>query len=81
METAGYGSFITCKNEITAMNDCLRYWYTSPEFRKECEELYLAKRKRFRETGIVEKEEKKPYYVSLKKSPDYKPDATAEKKS
>lgn len=67
MENAGYGSFITCKKQIDEMNTCLRHWYTDKDFRKECEQMYLEKRKKFRETGIIEKEEKPAYYTSSKK--------------
>ncbi len=62
MENAGFASFITCKTQIADMNECLKHWYTNKAFRDECREIYLEKRKKFRETGIIDKQQKKPYY-------------------
>ena len=57
------------------MNDCLKSWYSNVEFKNECEQMYLEKRKRYRETGIIHKEEKRPYYLSGKKfNPKYPDD-------
>ena len=57
------------------MNKCLSSYYSSKEFRKECEEMYLDKRSKYRTTGVLEKDKyyKKPYYESeRKKSVDKK---------
>jgi hypothetical protein len=71
MEDDGIGVF-KCHKDLMEMNDCLRHWYTNNDFRKECEQLYLEKRKKYRETGIIVKDEKKPYYMSSKKfNPKY----------
>lgn len=63
----GYLTFITCKKQVDEMNTCLKHYYKDPAFKEECKEIYLAKRKRYRETGIVEKESThhKPYYQSM----------------
>lgn len=57
MEEKGNGwkglfTFYTCKKEVDEMNDCLKHYYQDPEFRKECTEMYLDKRSRFRQTGF-----------------------------
>lgn len=65
----GLISFITCKPQVDAMNACLGKYYKDPDFRAECEKIYLDKRSRYRQTGIIEKDpyEKKPYYDSERK--------------
>ena len=66
MEHDGIGIF-KCKSVLNEMNECLKYWYSNTDFRKECEQLYLEKRKKFRETGITVPEKKRPYYISSTK--------------
>ena len=65
----GYLTWITCKPQVTEMNTCLKHYYTDPTFKEECKQIYLEKRKRYRETGIIEKEtnRKQPYYQSERK--------------
>lgn len=50
-----YLTFYTCKKECDEMNECLKHYYTSPEFRQECTDMYLDKRARYRRTGLDEK--------------------------
>ncbi len=51
------------------MNNCLSHYYKDQEFRKECENIYLDRRTKYRTTGILEKDPyyKKPYYESERK--------------
>jgi hypothetical protein len=66
MEHYGFSAVYKCRKHLSAMNNCLKFWYTDKDFRKECEEIYLEKRKKFRETGIPEKDEKRPFFISKK---------------
>lgn len=65
----GLISFITCKSQVNEMNACLGKYYKDKDFRAECEQIYLDKRSKYRQTGIIEKDpyEKKPYYDSERK--------------
>lgn len=65
----GLLTWITCRPQVNAMNDCLLHYYTDTAFRDECRKIYLEKRKRFRETGVIEPDPyyKKPYYESARK--------------
>ena len=75
MEDHGYSSLFKCKQPLAEMNECLKFYYSSKEFREECEKIYLEKRKKYRETGVIEKEEKRPYYLSSRKFNVRYPDA------
>lgn len=65
----GFLSFITCKKQVDAMNDCLKHYYKDKELKEHCERIYLERRAKYRATGILEKDEyfKKPYYESERK--------------
>lgn len=65
----GLFSFKTCKGPLDEMNQCLAHYFKDKEFREECKQLYLERRTRYRETGILEKDpyNKKPYYESDRK--------------
>lgn len=65
----GLISFITCKQPLDKMNQCLSSCYKDKAFREECKEIYLDKRARYRATGIMDPDPyyKKPYYESEKK--------------
>ncbi len=74
MEDNSYGlkgmfSFITCKTHVDAMNNCLLHYFKDKELKEECEKIYLERRTKYRETGIIEKDPyfKKPYYESERK--------------
>ncbi len=64
-----YLTWLTCKPQVDAMNVCLKHYYKDPAFKEECTKIYLEKRKRYRETGVIEKmpNHKKPYYESTEK--------------
>lgn len=44
-----------CRSITNEMKDCLAHWFFEPAFQAECMEIYLKKRRRFRETGISDK--------------------------
>ena len=74
MEDNSYGlkgmfSFVTCKTHVDAMNNCLLKYFKDKELKEECEKIYLERRTKYRETGIIEKDPyfKKPYYESERK--------------
>jgi hypothetical protein len=74
MEDNSYGlkgifSFFTCKKYVDAMNNCLVHYFKDNELKAECEKIYLERRTKYRETGIIEKDPyyKKPYYESERK--------------
>jgi len=51
------------------MNNCLLHYFKDKELKEECEKIYLERRTKYRETGIIEKDPyfKKPYYESERK--------------
>ena len=74
MEDNSYGikgmfSFLTCKKYVDEMNNCLLHYFKDKELKEQCEKLYLERRTKYRETGIIEKDPyfKKPYYESERK--------------
>lgn len=46
----------SCRNENTALKDCLGRWYQDEEFKKRCTNEYLAERSEYRRTGIKQKQ-------------------------
>lgn len=43
---------VKCRNQNSALKDCLGSWYQNDEFRKLCTEEYLSQRSEYRRTGI-----------------------------
>ena len=41
--------------------------FHNDEFREECTQMYLAERKQYRETGVLKKAIKRPYYINPEK--------------
>ncbi|KOC59397.1 COX assembly mitochondrial protein like protein [Habropoda laboriosa] len=41
-----------CRNQNTALKDCLALWYNDPKFKEECTLDYLEERSEYRRTGI-----------------------------
>ncbi|CAF1228582.1 unnamed protein product [Rotaria sp. Silwood1] len=66
-EKHGAWSFLKCRKEVKAMNDCLAKWFHDENFREECKEIYLTERTHYRETGILTKTIKRPYYINPQK--------------
>ncbi|CAF2547844.1 unnamed protein product [Rotaria sp. Silwood2] len=66
-EKHGVWSFVKCRKEVKAMNDCLAKWFNDENFREECTQIYLAERTIYRETGILRKPIKRPYYINPQK--------------
>jgi hypothetical protein len=60
---------MTCKKQVSEMNECLTRYYKDEQFRKECEDIYLNKRSEYRRTGQTDGSifAKKPYYESALK--------------
>lgn len=48
-----------CRKENDALKACLKKWYEDPDFQHICREEYLNERKRFRETGVWRKKDKR----------------------
>ena len=46
---------VDCKQLLRTFEECTNKWWRDEEFKKQSEEEYLAKRKKFRETGVAEK--------------------------
>lgn len=74
MEENNYGlkgllTFVTCKKPLDEMNKCLGHYYKDKDFREECKNMYLEKRTKYRNTGVIDPNPyyKKPYYESEKK--------------
>jgi len=62
-----YGLFFKCRKQVKAMNDCLTKWFQDENFRAACPQMYLAERTKYRETGILTKPIKRPYYINPQK--------------
>lgn len=46
---------IDCKSLLKKFEECTNRWFRDEEFKKQCEQEYLAKRKKFQETGEYER--------------------------
>ncbi|CAF1441976.1 unnamed protein product [Adineta ricciae] len=66
-EQHGAWSFLKCRKEVKAMNECLKKWFHDPDFREDCTQMYLAERTKYRETGILSKPVRRPYYINPEK--------------
>ncbi|XP_067147587.1 COX assembly mitochondrial protein homolog [Apteryx mantelli] len=49
---------VKCRQENTALKDCLVSYYTDPAFYEECKTEYLKQREEYRATGIKKKKQK-----------------------
>uniref|UniRef100_A0A8C0AXU0 COX assembly mitochondrial protein n=2 Tax=Buteo TaxID=30396 RepID=A0A8C0AXU0_9AVES len=49
---------VKCRQENTALKDCLVGYYTDPLFYEECKTEYLKQREEYRATGIKKKRQK-----------------------
>ncbi|XP_065608423.1 COX assembly mitochondrial protein homolog [Cyrtonyx montezumae] len=49
---------VKCRQENTALKDCLVGYYTDPSFYEECKAEYLKQREEYRATGIKKKRQK-----------------------
>lgn len=43
---------VKCRNENSALKDCLTHWYQNDEFRSLCTEQYLKERSEYRNSGV-----------------------------
>ncbi|KAK5640767.1 hypothetical protein RI129_009314 [Pyrocoelia pectoralis] len=50
---------VKCRNENSALKDCLGRWYHDEEFKSRCTEEYLNERSEYRRTGIGKKKTSK----------------------
>ncbi|CAF0950728.1 unnamed protein product [Rotaria sordida] len=66
-EKHGVWAVFKCRKEVKAMNGCLAKWFHDENFREECKQLYLDERTYYRETGILRKPIKRPYYINPQK--------------
>ncbi|XP_049655252.1 COX assembly mitochondrial protein homolog isoform X2 [Phalacrocorax carbo] len=49
---------VKCRQENTALKDCLVGYYSDPLFYEECKTEYLKQREEYRATGIKKKRQK-----------------------
>ncbi|XP_018861113.1 COX assembly mitochondrial protein homolog isoform X1 [Parus major] len=49
---------VKCRQENTALKDCLVGYYSDPSFYEECKAEYLKQREEYRATGIKKKRQK-----------------------
>ncbi|XP_021241942.1 COX assembly mitochondrial protein homolog isoform X1 [Numida meleagris] len=54
----GFLMVVKCRQENTALKDCLVGYYTDPSFYEECKAEYLKQREEYRATGIKKKRQK-----------------------
>ncbi|XP_075275092.1 COX assembly mitochondrial protein homolog [Opisthocomus hoazin] len=54
---------VKCRQENTALKDCLVGYYSDPLFYEECKTEYLKQREEYRATGIKKKRQKLPSNV------------------
>ncbi|CAF1333953.1 unnamed protein product [Didymodactylos carnosus] len=66
-EHGGFMAVFKCRKELKQMNDCLTKWFQDEEFRKECIDIYLDERTKYRSTGEVTHQIKRPYYYNPEK--------------
>lgn len=50
---------VMCRQENTALKDCLTKWYLNEDFKKRCTDEYLKERSEYRSTGIGLKQRKR----------------------
>lgn len=46
---------VKCREENSALKECIGSWYKNKEFINECTEFYLDERSIYRRTGLVKK--------------------------
>lgn len=44
---------VKCRNQNSALKECLTKWYNDEEFKERCKKLYLEERSNYRSTGIA----------------------------
>ncbi|CAF1188196.1 unnamed protein product [Adineta steineri] len=66
-EQHGVWAVLKCRKEVKNMNNCLIKWFHDENFREECTQMYLDERKQYRETGIIRKPIRRPYYINPEK--------------
>lgn len=54
-KASGLRVVIDCKPQFQKFTECSNRWFNDEEFRQRITNEYLAKRKKFRETGVAEK--------------------------
>lgn len=57
---------VKCRQENTALKDCLVGYYSDPSFYEDCKAEYLKQREEYRTTGIKKKKQKFTSNVWLK---------------
>ncbi|KAJ6666506.1 hypothetical protein lerEdw1_020229 [Lerista edwardsae] len=51
---------VKCREENTALKECLTGYYTDPAFYEECKAEYLKQREEYKATGIRQKQQRLP---------------------
>ncbi|XP_048366640.1 COX assembly mitochondrial protein homolog isoform X2 [Sphaerodactylus townsendi] len=61
-QDSGFLMVVKCREENTALKECLTAHYTNPAFYEECKTEYLKQREEYRKTGIrpCQKEQRIP---------------------
>ncbi|KAM9574397.1 COX assembly mitochondrial protein homolog [Guaruba guarouba] len=57
-QETGFLMVVKCRQENTALKDCLVGYYSDPLFYEECKAEYLKQREEYRATGIKKKRQK-----------------------
>ncbi|XP_014104153.1 PREDICTED: COX assembly mitochondrial protein homolog isoform X2 [Pseudopodoces humilis] len=57
-QESGVLMVVKCRQENTALKDCLVGYYSDPSFYEECKAEYLKQREEYRATGIKKKRQK-----------------------
>ncbi|XP_039237954.1 COX assembly mitochondrial protein homolog isoform X3 [Pipra filicauda] len=57
-QETGFLMVVKCRQENTALKDCLVGHYSDPSFYEECKAEYLKQREEYRATGIKKKRQK-----------------------
>ncbi|XP_030300658.1 COX assembly mitochondrial protein homolog [Calypte anna] len=57
-QETGFLMVVKCRQENTALKDCLVGYYSDPLFYEECKTEYLKQREEYRATGIKKKKQK-----------------------
>ena len=66
-ERLSYEMVISKKNEKKSHVFYYRFRFHDEQFREECTQIYLEERTQYRQTGILRKPVKRPYYINPEK--------------
>ncbi|XP_005993774.1 COX assembly mitochondrial protein homolog [Latimeria chalumnae] len=64
-QESGFLMVVKCREENSALKECLTQYYKDPAFYEECKQEYLREREEFRRTGVPSKNRKQKLPTSI----------------